>query len=85
MNEYTVTYLIDVLQYELSIRGYRKLKFKRKNKKLKIKANDFNGNELKAHVYNLDMINHFSTEIEDIVMYVLKQLALCDVYRGDNM
>lgn len=85
MNEYTVTYLIDVLQHELYIRGYRKIKFKSKNNKLKIKVVDLNENELKAYVYNLDRINPFSTEIEDIVMYVLKQLVLCDIYRGDKM
>lgn len=85
MNEYTVTYLIDVLWYELNIRGYRKIKIKRKNNKLKIKVVDLNDNESKAYVYNLDMINPFSTEIEDIVMYVLKQIALYGINRGDKM
>lgn len=85
MNEYTVAYLVDVLQHELTIRGYRKIKLKRKKNVLVIKVVDLNENELKAYVYNLDFINPFSTEIEDIVMYVLKQLALYDINGGGKM
>lgn len=79
MNEYTITYLIDVIQYELSIRGYRKIKFKRKKNILLIKADG-----LKAFVYNLDLVNPFG-DISEIVMSVIRQLSLAEIDRGDTM
>ena len=78
--EYTVTYLIDVLQYELNIRGYRKIKIKRKKNTLEVNADG-----LKAYVYNLDIVNPFSNEVEEIVMSVIRQLSLKEIDRGDKM
>lgn len=71
MSEYMVGYLKDVLQYELLIRGYRKVNIKKKKNNLEV-----NVDGLKAFVYNLELINPFSDDVEQIVMDVIRQLTL---------
>lgn len=80
MESYTVSYLKEVLDYELNIRGYRKIKIKKKKNTLEINAEG-----LKAFVYNIDIVNPFSTEVEEIVMSVIRQLTLKEIDRGDTM
>lgn len=80
MESYTVSYLKEVLDYELQIRGYRKIKIKKKKNTLEINADG-----LKAFVYNIDIVNPFSTEVEEIVMSVIRQLTLKEIDRGDKM
>lgn len=80
MESYTVSYLKEVLDYELQIRGYRKIKIKKKKNTLEINADG-----LKAFVYNIDIVNPFSTEVEEIVMSVIRQLTLKEIDRGDTM
>lgn len=80
MESYTVSYLKEVLNYELQIRGYRIIKIKKKKNTLEINADG-----LKVCVYNLDIVNPFSTDIEDIVMSVIRQLTLKEIDRGDTM
>lgn len=80
MESYTVSYLKEVLDYELQIRGYRKIKIKKKKNTLEINADG-----LKAFVYNIDIVNPFSTEVEEIVMCVIRQLTLKEIDRGDTM
>lgn len=69
--EYTVNYLKDVLKYELHIRGYRKVNIRKKKDLLEVNADG-----LKAFVYNLDLINPFSNDVEQIVIDVVRQLTL---------
>lgn len=80
MESYTVIYLKEVLDCELQIRGYRKIKIKKKKNTLEI-----NSDGLKAFVYNIDIVNPFSTEVEEIVMCVIRQLTLREIDRGDTM
>lgn len=80
MESFTVSYLKEVLDYELQIRGYRKIKIKKKKNTLEINADG-----LKAFVYNIDIVNPFSTDIEEIVMSVIRQLTLKEIDRGDTM
>lgn len=80
MESYTVSYLKEVLDYELQIRGYRKIKIKKKKNTLEINADG-----LKAFVYNIDIVNPFSTEVEEIVMSVIRQLTFKEIDRGDTM
>lgn len=80
MESYTVSYLKEVLDYELRIRGYRKIKIKKKRNTLEVNADG-----LKAFVYNLDIVNPFSNEVEEIVMSVIRQLSLKEIDRGDKM
>lgn len=80
MESYTVSYLKEVLNYELQIRGYRIIKIKKKKNTLEINADG-----LKACVYNLDIVNPFSSDVEDIVMSVIRQLSLNEIKRGDTM
>lgn len=79
MENYTVSYLKEVLDYELRIRGYRKIKMKKKKETLEIKADG-----LKSYVYNLDLINPFG-DISEIVMSVIRQLSLDEIDRGGKM
>ena len=80
MENYTVSYLKDVLCHELRIRGYRIIKIKKKKNILELNVDD-----LKAFVYNIDIVNPFSTDIEEIVMSVIRQLTLKEIDRGDTM
>ncbi len=80
MENYTVSYLKDVLCYELRIRGYRIIKIKKKKNILEL-----NVDGLKAFVYNIDIVNPFSTDIEEIVTSVIRQLTLKEIDRGDTM
>lgn len=80
MENYTVSYLKDVLCHELRIRGYGIIKIKKKKNTLEINADG-----LKAFVYNIDMVNPFSTDIEEIVMCIIRQLTLKEIDRGDTM
>lgn len=80
MESYTVSYLKEVLWYELRIRGYRKIKIKKKKNILEL-----NVDGLKAFVYNLDIVNPFSADVEEIVMSVVRQLTLKEIDRGDTM
>lgn len=77
--EYTASYLKDILQYELHIRGYKKVYIKRKKNNLEVKADG-----LKANVYDLDTINPFSDEPLYIVRSIVRQLSLNEI-RGDKM
>lgn len=78
MSEYMVGYLKDVLQYELNIRGYRKVNIKKKKNNLEVNADG-----LKAFVYNLELINPFSDDVEQIVMGVIRQLTLNEIDSED--
>lgn len=80
MENYTVSYLKEVLDYELRIRGYRIIKIKKKKNTLEINADG-----LKACVYNLDIVNPFSDEVGRIVMSVTRQLTLNEFKRGGTM
>lgn len=80
MESYTVSYLKEVLDYELHIRGYRKIKIKKKKNTLEINADG-----LKAFVYNIDIVNPFSDVVSRIVMSVTRQLSLNEFQRGDKM
>lgn len=79
MEIYTVSYLKEVLAYELRIRGYRKIKIKRKKNTLEVNADG-----LKAFVYNLDLVNPF-VDGGEIVMSVIRQLSLAEIDRGGKM
>lgn len=72
--EYTVNYLKDVLKYELHIRGYRKVNIRKKKDYLEINADG-----LKAFVYNLELINPFSDDIEQILMTVIRDLTMAEI------
>lgn len=74
MFEYTVKYLRGVLKYELHIRGYRKVNIRKKKNTLEVKADG-----LKAFVYNLDIVNPFSDDIQQIVNSVITQLTLVEI------
>lgn len=76
---FTEEYIQDVLQYELKIRGYKRIKFKKKNNNLEVKADG-----LTSYVYNLDILNPLD-EMKDILMCVLRQLELDKIKRGDTM
>ena len=76
---FTEEYIKDVLQYELKIRGYKRIKFKKKNNTLEVKADG-----LTSYVYNLDILNPLE-EMKDILMSVLRQLELEKIKRGDRM
>lgn len=75
---YTVSYLKDVLQYELNTRGYRKVNIKRKNNNLEVNADG-----LKAVVYDLDIIDPFSDDVFYIVRSVVRQLSLNEIDSED--
>ncbi len=79
MESYTISYLKEVLNYELQIRGYRIIKIKKKKNTLEINADG-----LKACVYDLDLVNPFG-DISAIVMSVIRQLSLNELQRGDKM
>lgn len=72
--EYTVNYLKDVLKYELHIRGYRKVNVRKKKDTLEVNADG-----LKAFVYNLELINPFSDDIEQILMTVIRDLTMTEI------
>ena len=74
MIEYTISYLKNVLQYELHIRGYRKVNIKRKKNNLEVNADG-----LKAVVYDLDIIDPFSDDVFYIVRSVARQLSLAEI------
>lgn len=76
---FTEEYIQDVLQYELKIRGYKTIKFYKKNNRLEVKADGHS-----VYVYNLNLINPF-VEMNDLLMYVLRQLELEKIKRGDRM
>lgn len=78
MMEYTVGYLKDVLQYELLIRGYRKVNIRKKKDTLEVNADGF-----KAVVYNLDIIDPFSDDVFYIVRSVVRQLSLNEIDSED--
>ena len=78
MMEYTVSYLKDVLQYELNIRGYRKVNIRKKKDVLEVNADG-----LKAVVYNLDIIDPFSDDVFYIVRSVIRQLSLNEIDSED--
>lgn len=76
---FTEEYIEDVLQYELKIRGYKRIKFNKKNNTLEVKVDG-----LTVYVYNLDLLNPLD-EMKDILMSVLRQLELEKIKRGDRM
>ena len=76
---FTEEYIQDVLQYELKIRGYNRIKFKKRNNTLEVKADGLTG-----YVYNLNILNPLD-EMKDILMSVLRQLELEKIKRGDTM
>ena len=76
---FTEEYIQDVLQYELKIRGYKRIKFKKNNNTLEVKADGIN-----AYVYNLNLLNPLD-EMKDILMSVLRQLELEKIKGGDTM
>lgn len=76
--EYTVNYLKDVLKYELHIRGYRKVNIRKKKNNLEVNADD-----LKAFVYNLELINPFGSDVEEILISVIRQLSLNEIDSED--
>lgn len=78
MLEYIFSYLKDVLQYELHIRGYRKVNIKKKKNNLEVNADG-----LKAVVYNLDIIDAFSDDVFYIVRSVVRQLSLNEIDSED--
>lgn len=80
MESFTVSFLKEVLDDELRIRGYRIINIKKKNNTLEINADG-----LKACVYNLDIVDPFSDEVRRIVMSVTRQLTLNEPKRGDKM
>lgn len=80
MESYTVSFLKEVLDDELRIRGYRIIKIKKKKNTLEI-----NVDGLKAFVYNLDIVDPFSDDVIRIVMSVTRQLTLNELKRGDKM
>ncbi len=80
MESYTVSFLKEVLDDELRIRGYRIIKIKKKKNTLEINADG-----LKACVYNLDIVDPFSDDVIRIVMSVTRQLTLNELKRGDKM
>lgn len=67
---FTCEYIKDVLEYELKIRGYEKIKFKVKNNTLEVNADGFTG-----YVYNFNLVNPLE-EMKVILMSVLRQLEL---------
>lgn len=76
---FTEEYIKDVLQYELKIRGYKSVKFNKKNNTLEVKADG-----ITSYVYNLNLLNPLD-EMKDILMSVLRQLELEKIKRGDTM
>lgn len=80
MESYTVSFLKEVLDDELRIRGYRIIKIKKKKNTLEINADG-----LKAYVYNLDIVDPFSDDVIRIVMSLTRQLTLNELKRGDKM
>lgn len=76
--EYTVNYLKDVLKYELHIRGYRKVNIRKKKNNLEVNADG-----LKAFVYNLELINPFGGDVEEILISVIRQLSLNEIDSED--
>lgn len=76
---FTEEYIEDVLQYELKIRGYKCIKFKKKNNTLEVKADG-----ITSYVYNLNLLNPLD-EMKDILMSVLRQLELEKIKRGGKM
>lgn len=76
---FTCEYIRDVLEYELKIRGYEKIKFKVKNNNLEVSADGFI-----AYVYNLNLLNPLE-EMRGILMSVLRQLELEKIKRGGKM
>ena len=76
---FTEEYIQDVLQYELKIRGYKRIKFRKINNNLVVKADGMTG-----YVYNLNLLNPLD-EMKDISMSVLRQLELEKIKRGDTM
>lgn len=78
MSEYIFSYLKDVLQYELHTRGYRKVNIKKKKNNLEVNADG-----LKANLYNLDLINPFSNDINCVVRSVVRQLSLNEIDSED--
>lgn len=76
---FTCEYIKDVLEYELKIRGYEKIKFKVKNNTLEVNADGFTG-----YVYNFNLVNPLE-EMQGILMSVLRQLELEKIKRGDKM
>ena len=76
---FTCEYIKDVLEYELKIRGYEKIKFKAKNNTLEVNADGFT-----AYVYNFNLVNPLE-EMQGILMSVLRQLELEKIKRGDKM
>ena len=76
---FTCEYIKDVLEYELKIRGYEKIKFKAKNNTLEVNADGFTG-----HVYNFNLVNPLE-EMQGILMSVLRQLELEKIKRGGKM
>ena len=76
---FTEEYIKDVLETELRIRGYKSIKFDKKNNTLEVKADG-----LTSYVYNLNLLNPLY-EMKDILMRVLRQLELEKIKRGDRM
>lgn len=76
---FTCEYIKDVLEYELKIRGYEKIKFKVKNNTLEVNADGFTG-----YVYNFNLVNPLE-EMQGILMSVLRQLELEKIKRGGKM
>lgn len=76
---FTEEYIQDVLQYELKIRGYKRIKFRKINNNLVVKADGLTG-----YVYNLNLLNPLD-EMKDILMSVLRQLESEKIKRGDKM
>ena len=76
---FTERYIQDVLQHELRIRGYKLIKFKKKNNTLEVKVDGFT-----SYVYNLNLLNTLD-EMKEILMSVLRQLELEKIKRGDKM
>lgn len=76
---FTCEYIKDVLEYELKIRGYEKVKFKVKNNTLEVNADGFTG-----YVYNFNLLNPLE-EMQGILMSVLRQLELEKIKRGGKM
>lgn len=76
---FSCEYIKDVLEYELKIRGYEKIKFKVKNNTLEVNADGFTG-----YVYNFNLVNPLE-EMQGILMSVLRQLELEKIKRGGKM
>lgn len=79
MLECTLSYLKDVLQHELQIRGYKEIKFHKIKNTLEVNADGYI-----AYVYNLFLLNPFE-EMYGILMSVLRQIELEKIKRGDKM